>query len=201
MSMFPLAISCLTTSNFPWFMDLTFQAAMQYCSLQHQTLLPSPVTSTTGCCCCFGSASSFFLELFLHWSPVAYWAPTDLGNSSFSVFSFLPFYTVHRVLKARILKWFAIPFSSGPCFVRNFHHDPSVLGSPTPRWMGHGGESPIYTIYTIYIYHIYTIYTIFSPKTSFPGGSVIKNLPANARDTSSIPESGRFPGEGNGCPL
>ena len=30
---------------------------------------------------------------------------------------FLPFYTVHGVLKARILKWFAIPFSSGPCFV------------------------------------------------------------------------------------
>ena len=27
---------------------------------------------------------------------------------------FLPFYTVHGVLKARILKRFAIPFSSGP---------------------------------------------------------------------------------------
>ena len=26
----------------------------------------------------------------------------------------LPFHTVHRVFKARILKWFAIPFSSGP---------------------------------------------------------------------------------------
>ena len=41
---------------------------MQYCSLQHWTLLPSPVTSTTGCCFCFGSVSSFFLELVLHWS-------------------------------------------------------------------------------------------------------------------------------------
>ena len=30
---------------------------------------------------------------------------------------FLPFQTVHGVLKARILKWFAIPFSSGPRFV------------------------------------------------------------------------------------
>ena len=58
---------------------------MQYCSLQHQTLLPSPVTSTTGCCFCFGSISSFFLELFLHCSPVANWATTDLGSSSFSV--------------------------------------------------------------------------------------------------------------------
>ena len=39
MSTFTLAISCLTTSNLPWFMDLTFQIPMQYCSLQHQTLL------------------------------------------------------------------------------------------------------------------------------------------------------------------
>ena len=31
-------------------MDLTFQVPMQYCSLQHQTLLLSPVTSTTGYC-------------------------------------------------------------------------------------------------------------------------------------------------------
>ena len=30
---------------------------------------------------------------------------------------FLPFHTVCGVLKARILKWFAIPFSSGPRFV------------------------------------------------------------------------------------
>ena len=81
MSVFTLTISCLTTSNLPWFMGPTFQVPVQYCSLQHRTLLPSPVTSTTGCCFCFGSISSFFLELFLHWSPVAYWAPTDLGSS------------------------------------------------------------------------------------------------------------------------
>ena len=35
----------------------------------------------------------------------------------------------------------------------------------------------------------------------FPGGSVVKNLPANAGDTGSVPESGRSPGEGNGNPL
>ena len=45
----------------------------------YQTLLPWPVTSTTQCCFCFGSIPSFFLELFIHWSPVAYWTPTDLG--------------------------------------------------------------------------------------------------------------------------
>ena len=32
----------------------------------------------------------------------------------------------------------------------------------------------------------------------FPGGSVVKNLPANARDLGSIPGSGRFHGEGHG---
>ena len=64
---------------------------MQYCSLQHWTLLPSAVTSTTGCCFCFGSICSFFLELFLLSSPVAYWAPIDLGSSSFSVLYFCHF--------------------------------------------------------------------------------------------------------------
>ena len=91
MSMFTLVISCLTPSNLPRFIDLTFQVPMQYCSLQHWTWLPSPVISTTGCCFCFGSVSSFFLELFLHWCPVAYWAPTDLGSSSFSALSFCIF--------------------------------------------------------------------------------------------------------------
>ena len=91
MSTFTLAISCLTTSNLPWFMDLTFQVPMQYCSLRHQTLLQSPVTPTTGSYFFFGSISSCFLELFLYWSPVAYRAPTDLGSSSFSVLSFCLF--------------------------------------------------------------------------------------------------------------
>ena len=68
---FTLAIHCLTTSNLPWFMDLTFQVPVQYCSLQHWTLLLSPVTPTAGYSFCFGSIPSFFMELFLHWSPVA----------------------------------------------------------------------------------------------------------------------------------
>ena len=78
----------LTTTNLPWFTDLTLQVPMQYCSLQHQILLLSPVTSTGEYCFCFGSIPSFFLELFLHWSLIAYWAPTNLGSSPFSVLSF-----------------------------------------------------------------------------------------------------------------
>ena len=34
-----------------------------------------------------------------------------------------------------------------------------------------------------------------------PGGSLVKNLPANAGDAGSIPGSGRSPGEGNGNTL
>ena len=47
----------------------------------------------------------------------------------------LPFQTVHEVLKARILKWFAIPFSSGPHSVRPLHHDPPILGWPHRAWL------------------------------------------------------------------
>ena len=36
---------------------------------------------------------------------------------------------------------------------------------------------------------------------SFPGTSVIKNVPANARNVGSIPGSGRCPGGGDGNPL
>ena len=41
-----------------------------------------------------------------------------------------PFHIVCGVFEARVVKWFAIPFSSGPCFVRALHHDPSFLGGP-----------------------------------------------------------------------
>ena len=128
--MFTLGITCLTISNLPCFRNLTFQVPMQYCSLQHWTLLPSLVTSTTGCCFCFDSVSSFILEFSLLMSS------SLLGTYQsvefiFQCPIFLPFHTVHGVLKARILKWFAIPFCSGPHFVRTLHHDPFILSGPT----------------------------------------------------------------------
>ena len=110
MSILTLAISCLTTYNLPWFMDLMFQVPIQHCSLQHHTWLPSPVTSTTGCCFCFGSVSSFFLELFLHWSPVTYWAPIDLGSSSFSVLSFCLFILFMGFSRQEYWSGFLFPF-------------------------------------------------------------------------------------------
>ena len=108
--MFTLSVFCLTTSNLPWVMDLTFQVPMLCWSLQHGTLFPSPVTSTTGHCFHFGSVLSFFLELFLHWSPVAYWAPTDLGSSSFIAPSFCLF--VLSMGFSRQECWSGLPFPS-----------------------------------------------------------------------------------------
>ena len=129
MSMFTLAISCLTTSNFPWFMDLTFQIPMQYCSLQHWTLLLSPVTSTTGCYFCFGSISWFFLELYFHSFPVAYWAPTYLGSSSFSVLSFCLFVVFMGFSRQEY--WSGLPFPSPVGHILSDLSTMSVLGGPT----------------------------------------------------------------------
>ena len=105
----------------------------QCCSLQHRTLLLSPVTSAVGFCFCFGSIPSFFLEFFLQISS-SILGTYQPGEFLFQCPIFLPFHTVHGVLKARILKWFAIPVSSGPHSVRPLHHDLPVLGGPT----GHG---------------------------------------------------------------
>ena len=91
-------------------MDLTFQVPMQYWSLHYQIFLLSPITSTTECCFCSGSIPSFLLELFLYWSPVAYWAPTDLGSSSFSVLS-LCFFILFMGF-SRQEYWSGLPFLS-----------------------------------------------------------------------------------------
>ena len=91
-------------------MDLIVQFPMQHCSLQHQTLLSPLDTSTTVCCFCFGSASSFLLELFLHSYPVTYWAPTELGSSSFSVVSFCIFILFMGFSRQEY--WGGLPFPS-----------------------------------------------------------------------------------------
>ena len=107
--MFTLAISSLTTSNLTWFVDLTFQGCMQYCSLRHQTLLPSP-THINNWALFWLRLHLFFLSgvissLFSSSILGIYWP----GEFIFQCHIFLPFHSVHDVLKARILKWFAAP--------------------------------------------------------------------------------------------
>jgi len=57
-----------------------------------------------------GPISSFFLELFLHWSPVPYWVPTVLGSSSFSILSFCLF--ILFIGFSRQEYWSGLPFCS-----------------------------------------------------------------------------------------
>ena len=47
-------------------------------------------------------------------------------------------------------------------------------------------------VHTNILIHIHTHTHIYG---GFPGGSVVKNPPANAGDGGSIPGSGKFPGE------
>ena len=54
------------------------------------------------------SLSSFFLELVLHWSPAAYWAPADLGSSSFSVLCFCLFILFMEFSRQKY--WSDLPF-------------------------------------------------------------------------------------------
>ena len=134
MLMFTIAISFLMTSSLPWCMDLTFQVPMQ---------------------CCFFTASdlTFIISHTTNWALFLLWLCLFILSGAISaVFSssilctsqpgefifqcpiFLLFHTVHGVLKARVLKWLSIPFSSGPHFVRTLHHDPSVLSGPTQHF-------------------------------------------------------------------
>ena len=54
--------------------------------------------------------SSFFLKLFLRSSSVAYWAPTDLGSSSFSVICFCLFILFMGFSRQEY--WSGLPFPS-----------------------------------------------------------------------------------------
>ena len=135
MLMFTLT-NCLTISYLPWFMDLTFQVPMQYCSLQHQILLSSPDSSTTEHHFCFGLAASFFLVLLvvlLHSSPVSYWALSDVGDSSFSVISFCPFIVFLRFSQQGYWGGFQLP-PPVIMFSQNSPLWPVHLGWPYTAW-------------------------------------------------------------------
>ena len=107
---------------------------MQYCSLQHRALLLSSVTSTTVYCFCFSYIPSFFLELFLHWSSVAYWAPTDLGSSSFSILSFC--LLIVFVGFSRQEYWSGLPFPSPVDHILSDHSTIThPFGWPHMAWL------------------------------------------------------------------
>ena len=48
---------------------------------------------------------------------------------------------------------------------------------------------------------IWGVFKSFYSKLGFPGGSAVRNPPAKAGDTDTIPSLGRYPGEGNDDPF
>ena len=68
-------------------------------------------------CLCLFILSGIISSLISSSILGTYWP----GEFIFQCPNFLPFHTVHGVLKARILKWLAITFSSGPHSVRPLH--------------------------------------------------------------------------------
>ena len=58
----------------------------------------------------------------LNWTGTAILGAYQTGEFIFQCYIFLPFHTVHGVLQARILKWFAISFSCRP----QYHGNPSL---------------------------------------------------------------------------
>ena len=76
---------------------------------------------------------------------------------------------VYGILQARILEWVAIVFSRGPSLPNDQTHISHIAGR----------------FFTVWAW-------------GFPGGTMVKNPPANAGDMGSITGWGRYPGEGNG---
>ena len=124
--MFTLAISCLTSSNLPVHgPNIPCSYAVMFFTSLDFTSITSHIHSWV--------LFSLWLHPFILSGVISPLISSNIlgayspGEFNFQCHIFLPFHTVHGVLKARILKWFVIPFSSGPCFVRTLHHDLSVL--------------------------------------------------------------------------
>ena len=129
MLMFTLAIS-FEHFQFTLIHGPNIPGSMQYCSSQHRNLLHHQSRSQ------LGFVFTLAPSLYSFWSYFSTLLQQHIGHLltwgvHLLVSYLLPFHAAHGILKAGILKWFAIPFSSGPHFVRTLHHNPSILGGPT----------------------------------------------------------------------
>ena len=136
MSVFNLGISCLTTYNLPWFMDLTTRflwstflySTRYYYTIRHIHSLalfspwPSCFILTGDISTCPPLFPSSVLDIYQPWVFV------------FCCHIFLLFLTVHAVIQARALKKTRTMgshfFPSCPRSVRTLYYDPSILGFP-----------------------------------------------------------------------
>ena len=119
-------------------MDLNFQVPMQYCSLQHQTVL-FDTSHIHNYHFHFGLGNSFLLMLLVIalCSPqVIYWISSNLGVLIFQ-HHIIFFLFILSMAFSRQEYWVGWPFPCPrPHFVRNLHYDPSTL--VTLPSMAHG---------------------------------------------------------------
>ena len=94
----------------PWIAACQASLSITNCRSSLRLTSIESVMPTAGYCFCFGSIPSFFLDLSLHWPPVAYWAPTYLGSSSFSILSFCLFILFMGFSRQEY--WSGLPFPS-----------------------------------------------------------------------------------------
>ena len=104
--------------------------------------------------------------------------------------------SVHGLFQARILEWVAISFSLENTF--NLDSLKLILDSFESQYFK--GSLVEEVIMEKKKSRILGVWQVLSRFLGFAGGSVVKNLPVNARDLGSIPGSGRSSGEGNGNP-
>ena len=78
------------------------------------------------------------------------------------------------------------PHSSTLAWKIPWTEEPGRLQSTGSQRVGHDWATSLSFFLSLYY------------KEGFPGGSLVKNPPANAEDAGSIPRLGRSPGEGNG---
>ena len=137
---FTLAISCLTTSSLPWFTDLTFQVPMWYCSCNTASDLASITSHIHNWVLFLLWLHPFILSgVVFPWSPVAYWAPTDLGSSSFSVLSFCLFILFMGFSRQEF--WSGLPF---PSPVDHILSDLSTMTHPS--WVAPNGMASFHWV-------------------------------------------------------
>ena len=126
-----------------------------------------------------------------------------------------PGFSTHGIFQARKLEWVAIFCSRVSSWPRVWNRISCVASSLLNcKWilyqLSHQGSTVLTCLplkkvqssgFPLKSQRIFCIFVLFMCCKGFPSGSVIKNPPANAGDTGSIPGSGRSPGEGNGSPL
>ena len=173
------SLSITSSRSLPKLMSIESVMPSNHLILCHPLLLPS----------IFASIRVFSNEeLFLHWE--AYWVPTVLGNSSFSVLYFCLFILIMGFSRQEY--WSGLPF---PSPVDHILSDLSTmthrLGWPHTAWLSFRELDKA-------VVHVIRLTSFL--QLWFQSVCPLMPSLSNAGDLGSNPRLGRFPREWNGYP-